>query len=112
MAADMQVIEVKTTVEWRVWRSPSSGRWIAVCDAMNLAMEADSLDELYSITNEAMHVLLTDLLEDNELDQFLRERGWATEHVPGGARGRNVGFKVPWSFSFPEQQGDPEHRAH
>ena len=82
-------------MEWRAQRSPTSNRWIAVCDALNLSMEADSLDELHSLIPETIHLLMTDLLEDNELDQYLKDKGWQATGVPPLPE-RDVSFEVPW----------------
>jgi hypothetical protein len=90
-------VEVKGLIGWVVTQG-TSGHWIAVCDPMNLALEADSLDELYSVINEGVHLLFRDLLKDNELDQYLRERGWHAAGMPEGPVGDDIEFRVPWQM--------------
>jgi hypothetical protein len=68
-------------IAWVVTQG-ASGHWIAVCDPMNLALEANSLDELYSVINEGVHFLFQDLVKNNELDEYLRERGWQASGMP------------------------------
>ena len=110
MAAPV-LMELEAEIEWRATRSPDSNRWIGVCDAMNLVTEADSLDELHSVIHEAMQLLLIDLLEDDELDPFLRERGWRRVNASARHRGRDVKFNFPWQL-IAEGAGGPERRAH
>ena len=104
-------VQIQAQLEWRAGRSPTSGRWVAVCDAMNLAMEADSLDELHSLIHESIQLMLTDLLEDDELDAFLNERGWSAAGVPAPQQRRDVSFDVPWEL-IAAGSHDTERRPH
>lgn len=65
---------------------------------MNLSMEADSLDELHSLITETLHLVLIDLLQDDELNRYLRERGWTARGMPADRRAKNVRFDVPWEL--------------
>ena len=104
-------IEGKAQLQWRANRSASSKRWIGVCDALGLVTEADTLDELHSVIDETIQLVLTDLLRDNELDQFLRERGWKALNVPARANANDVQFNVPWQL-VAESTRNPQRRAH
>jgi hypothetical protein len=73
-------------------------------------MEADSLDELHGVIPEAIHLLMIDLLEDNELDKYLRERGWQALNMPSRPDG-DVQFDVPWQLIAEGARGT-ERRAH
>jgi len=79
---------------------------------MNLVMEADSLDELHSVIDEAMQLMLVDLMRDNELDQFLREHGWHAQDMPAQARPEDVQFNVPWELIAEGTRRDSERRTH
>ena len=72
-------------------------------------MEADSLDELHGLIPETIHLLMVDLLEDNELDRYLRDKGWQAVGVPASGDG-DVEFDVPWYLvvpaGFPRRQAD------
>ena len=90
------ILELEANVPWHARRSSSSERWVGVCDAMNVSTEAESLDELHSVIDETMQLLLVDLLQDNELEQFLRDRGWRASNMPEAGSAEDVEFEVPW----------------
>ena len=106
------VIEVKSTLEWTATQSASSGGWIAECEALGLSMEGDSLDELHSLIPEACFALLVDLLEDNELEQFLTERGWHAMNMPAGPVSDDIEFSFPWHLIAQGTACGSERRAH
>jgi hypothetical protein len=91
-------VEIAAKLEWRAAQNPATKCWIGVCEAMNLAMEADSLDELHSVIGETLDLVFTDLLEDNELEKYLQERGWQARNLPRGRVAENVKFEVPWQL--------------
>jgi hypothetical protein len=93
--AEPQKITIQTQVEWRAKRSATSERWIGECEALNLSMEADTLDELHGLIPETIHLLMVDLLEDNELDRYLKEKGWRAIGIPAKPDG-DIEFDVPW----------------
>ena len=106
-------ITVESALEWRATQTESN-TWIAECDSLGLVIEADSLDDLYSLSQETTSVLLADLFADNELDEFLRSHGWeAPELVSVQDRTADVNFAVPLNLIA---QGDRHHgsnrRAH
>ncbi len=103
-------IEVGGNIAWVAKRSGQSDRWIGICEPMGLTVDAATLDELHSVIAETMYLVLTDLLEDNELDAFLRKRGWTA--VQDSAAGeRSPEFNVPWEL-IAEGARDPERRPH
>lgn len=101
-------IETAGQLAWLVRREPS-GRWLAECKEMGLATEATSLDELYSVIWETIELTLCDLLEENELDAYLRERGWTAERQ--GETADDVQFNLPWQM-ITEGMRDTQRRAH
>jgi hypothetical protein len=91
------VIQINANLQWRAERGVHSDRWIGFCDPLGIVTEAGSLDELHSLIPEAIHLLMIDLLEDKELDAFLRERGWtASPPVHTSTGGKEPEFHVPW----------------
>jgi hypothetical protein len=110
--ATVQIQTTKAQLQWLARKSPTSNRWIGVCDPIKLVMEADSLDELYSVIDEAIQLMLIDLMRDNELDQFLREHGWRAVNIPREARPEDVQFNVPWELIAEGTRRDSERRAH
>ncbi len=90
-------IQIQATINWLVQRTPS-GAWVGVCDPLGLTVEASDEVELRSVIGEAQHYLFLDLLEDGELDRFLRERGWhATAPIPLTIP-EGVRFDVPFNL--------------
>jgi len=106
----MPTYSVEAKLEWRAERGDSERRWVAVCDALGVAAEADSLDELHSVIPETIHLLMVDLLEDGELDQFLSERGWSSSRIDE-ARTPEVGFHVPWEMIAEGSNGSSRKAA-
>ena len=103
--------EGSAQLQWHVRRSVTSKRWIGVCEPMNLVLEADTLDELHGVIEEALQLLFTDLFQDNELETFLRDRGWKANNIPPQLNADDVQFDVPWQLIV-ESQRDSERRTH
>src|SRR6266508_1294623 len=101
-------VNIEAKVRWRAFRSPTSKRWIGVCDELNLSTEADSLDELHSLIPECIHLLMIDLLEDNELEQYLRDKGWRATNLPTRRPRGAIEFDVPWQLIAEGARRDSE----
>jgi hypothetical protein len=110
MATTTVRVQINGQLLWIVERG-NSGHWIAVCDPMNLSLEATSLDELYSVINEGIQLLMLDLIRDNEFDQFLRERGWDAQGVPKGPVEDGINIQIPWDMLIKAPHGDNARRA-
>lgn len=106
-----QVITIHGRLEWRAVEGETAGQWIGICDALNVSMEADSLDELRSVIGETIHELLLDLLEDDELESFLAARGW-TSTTSTVADGDDLSFDVPWEVIVQGAQNDSARHCH
>lgn len=103
-------IQVETAIEWVATRSGKM--WIAECEALGLATESESLDELHSLIPETCFALFVDLLHDNELHRFLEERGWHAVGVPDDPSLTDVEFDFPWHLIAAEKGLDTKHRPH
>jgi nicotinate-nucleotide pyrophosphorylase len=108
-----RIVHIKAkNVRWTMTKNRKSGRIVAVCDALNLTLEADTEDELRSLIPEAIHVLMLDLFEDDELSKFLKDRGWQALNLPERHDG-DIGFDVPWQLVAARgARRDSERRAH
>lgn len=105
-------VTLEAQIQWHAKPSDTSKRWIGICEPMNLAMEADSLDELHSVINETLDLVLTDLLRENELEAYLRARGWHAINMPANPR-QDVNFEVPWELIVAGgSRRDSERRAY
>jgi hypothetical protein len=91
MATVVHIINANLT--WKYTRA-RGGNYVAVCDALKLTLQAKTFSELMEDINFTLDALLKDLLSSNELDSFLRERGWS---AAGNIPQRNVRFDVPFA---------------
>jgi len=99
-------------LQWVTAKGASSKKHvIGVCEPMNLVVEADSLDELYSLIPETLHLMLFDLLVDNELDGFLREIGWQVQGELPAKPTEDLRFDVPWQLVVPGEMNGRQRRA-
>ena len=105
-------IEIKANLQWAAIPGKKHGIWIGVCEALGLSIEADSLDELHSIIPESMHTLMIDLLQDNEFESYLREKGWTADGFERGQTQDGVNIHVPWQLTVPEGHNDTKRRAY
>jgi len=87
-------IQVNGQIGWRVAKS-AAGRWVGVCPELGLAMEGATLDELFANVNDAVQLLMKDLMESGELDAFLQSRGWNKEVSGPQQQAGQLEFEVP-----------------
>lgn len=78
--ATVEIVSTTGTVSWRASRTAEE-TWIAECVPLGICLEGDTLDEILSLITEAIDALLRALIEDNELEQFLNDRGWQDESI-------------------------------
>jgi hypothetical protein len=103
-------IKVQATLQWFGKRAERTGRLIAVCDPLGIAVEADTEEELQSLMAETTHMLFVDLIEDDEFDQFLRERGW-TANGRTQAPQEEVDIRVPMELVMAAAANGPQQRS-
>ncbi len=91
------LVKVEANVPWEVSQDPQSGRWIGVCRPLNLNAVGETWIEFQECAAEALQLLLTDVFEAGEIDQFLRVNRWIPR-TPLPARGGPVPrFDVPFT---------------
>lgn len=88
-------VDVDGTVSWRYAFDPASETWVGICDALNLNAVGDTYAELVEGMNDAVRGLLQDLLEDGDLADFMRARGWRMVG-PSPAAQQRVRFDLPF----------------
>ncbi len=92
--AAIQIVRIDAEVPLRCFRA-KSGNWIGVCDPLKLTVQSATWAELMEDFGATLNGVLTDLLQTNDLDRFLRERGWrAMGPIP--ERPGNVSFDLPF----------------
>jgi hypothetical protein len=92
----MTTVEIQTNLQWKVLRARGGkGNWVAVSDALKLTVESETWAEMMEDIGLAINAMLTDLLETNDLENFLRQHGWVAvgpiPRQPGEVR-----FDVPF----------------
>ena len=89
-------VKIKANITWQMAHDEQSGMWIGACPALNLNALGETWIELQENASEALGLLLQDLFLENELEGFLRDRGWRsmTEIPPPGSK---LNFDVPFS---------------
>jgi hypothetical protein len=75
-------------------------------------MEAATLDELYGVINESVMLLMHDLLADNELETFFRQRGWQFSGLPAAPDPKDIEFALPPIELIMQNMHGSERRAH
>ena len=96
-------IDVPGPLAWKAFQSPSSKRWLAVCDALKSTREGDSLDELYREVEEETQRCLLNLLRCNKLQDYLHDRGWRASDIDEALGSAEVEFDVSWVLIAPKQ---------
>jgi hypothetical protein len=97
------IIQINANVPWQYSRA-KGGNYVAVCDPLKLTLQAPTFSELMEDIAVSLDALMKDLLSENELDKFLRERGWsAVGQVP--TRPRNIRFDVPFAVTAMRAHG-------
>jgi hypothetical protein len=102
------VIKLEANLEWLVGPVGQGSRWMAVCEPMDLAIEALTQEELPGMINETLQLVLTELLRENELDSFLTDRGWTARNLNSVQPDDDVEFEVPWTSVNRGSVGDIE----
>lgn len=90
-----EVWPAKVQVECHAWQPKGCDRWIGECKFLGVVLEADDLNDLYAAFGDAFRLLLIDLIEDGELEEFLIDRGWkeTSEFV------RAAEVAIPWQLT-------------
>lgn len=89
--ADQNVVRIDGSVGWKIQQT-DSGRWVGVCDALELTVQSDTWVEMMEVINEGLEMIFQDLIETDEFDQFLADRGW----VARGTCGKDSTFDLPF----------------
>ena len=95
----MNIIRIETRAElpWAVIRA-KGGNWVAACDPLGLTVQSDTWAHLMEDIAQALNALFLDLLQEGELDRFLRDRGFqAISPLP--SKPDDTWFDVPFSAS-------------
>lgn len=88
-------IDIQANLQWGCFQA-KGGHWVAVCDPLNLTVQAATWAELMEDIGDTLDGMLQELLSSNELDKFLRDHGWqAVGPIPTQQDGA-IRFDVPF----------------
>ena len=90
----MAIMHIDAEIPWRIGRADRE-HWVGICDPLGLTVESETWAELMEDIGLTLDAMFQDLLSNNELDQFLSDRGW-TAHGPTEAEADGVRFDVPF----------------
>jgi hypothetical protein len=57
-------------------RRASGGNWVGLCEPLKLTVQAETWADLMEDIGLTLDALMRDLLESNELQRLLNDRGW------------------------------------
>ena len=89
----MAVVHIEAEIPWRIGRADGE-HWVGICDPLELTVESETWADLMEDIALTLDAMLHDLLSNNELDQFLQDRGWTAHGPTDGAEA--VRFDVPF----------------
>jgi hypothetical protein len=94
----MQVVQIQARdLRWQFHRS-ANGNWIATCEAIGQAAQAETFDQLPARINEILNHLLLDLYQEGDLDEFLLKHGWQMAvNLPREVQ-QGIVFEVPYEL--------------
>ncbi len=98
------IVHVKAKLIWR-WSRTKHGNYIAVCDPIAQTVEAGKFSELLETIHEALESTFRELFSSGDLENFLKERGWAIDQPVPRTR-RNVCFEIPFDLKEGVQSRD------
>ena len=91
-------IHIEGSVQWAVLRDHETGRYLGVCNELNLNAVGDTWGEFLACAEEAMELLLTELLKAGELESYLQRRGFRAVPLAGRMPGPHA--RVRWDIPF------------
>ena len=87
-------IRIESPVVWHASPGKSPDLWVGSCEQLGIVMQATSLDELRSLAKESVQLLIEDLLEDGEVEEFLQQKGVKYSKDEGD----EAEVQVPWQL--------------
>jgi hypothetical protein len=83
-----------------VWgcQQGKGGHWIAFCDPLRLTVQADTWSDLMEDVGITLDAMMRDLLENGELERFLRDHKWTLvgSPMPSPLQAKVLRFDVPF----------------
>lgn len=104
------ILEVQAKLRWVFFRDAESKNWIAVCDPLQVTVEAGTHSDLVAQIECGIDLLFRDLMNRGRLESFLHHRGWSISGEMNRSGG-DVHFDVPIELISESSRRDTQ-RAH
>lgn len=108
--AKVTLVQVNAKLQWQTQRA-QGGNWVAFCEPLKLTFQAETWANLLEDIALGLDAMLKDLMVNNELDRFLRDRGWTTMG-PIPAEPKNIRFDIPFYILPAPNAHGPQRRPH
>lgn len=107
-------IEIEAHLQWTHGTDVATGHLVATCDALNLVMSGVDREDLQANIAETLSLFFRALLQDGELDEFLRARGWRMTGSSSDLDDGDVEINVPWELVAESKRGNdgPKRAIH
>lgn len=86
---------VHADLEWKYASLPDSKNVIGVCPALGITLEADSIEELFSLIPESMEALFKSLGKHGDWDKYLKSMNWTPSEAKAIKPKERTGLFMP-----------------
>ena len=104
-------IRIEANLQWQVTQT-KSGVLVGICPPLGLSSQGHDQFDLSQNIQEALQLMMNELLRSGELNSFLRSHGWRASGVPRAPTNARVPFDVPFQLIQQAQQNGPARAAH
>lgn len=107
------VVQVQAQLQWEFYQDAASKRWVAVCKALAITLEADTHTELRENIEDTLGLFMRSIFEDGEFERFLREHGWKAMNMPQkNVSAHDIRFDVPIELVARKAASGPARAIH
>ena len=68
-------MRIQAQISWRIEPGEEPGRLVAICDELDLVTGGGSHEEVCSMIQESMELLIEELVEEGDLEEYLQHKG-------------------------------------
>ena len=107
MATPRVIRVIQANVPLQCFRArKGQGDWVGVCEPLKITVQGDTWGDLLEDFHSTLDAILKDLLATDELDKFLKDRGWQVSGtIPPSARRDQIRFDVPFIPALMDPHG-------
>jgi predicted RNase H-like HicB family nuclease len=93
----VQTVNIQANLPWFIYQDPDSKYWIGVCEPLRITLSGKKWPELMEVIDEALQLLMIDLVKTGEIDAFLKKQGWTAGPLPAKVD-EHVRFDIPMNI--------------